>query len=214
MQQGEFPACMVGLLLIALLAIVGWIGWYSITHEGEAPEPNKQGYRTSVRATPRPIPTAMSYWEKERYKANLAARSRARPHATPKPPSWMAPRPTPDLSKLRTSNRTSYVAPTPTRVPTAPSGYSQGHLDAATICYAFHQLFTEGHYAYNLLFVLYEDEMRRSVNTQEAYDIIGGVLDLSDELENPNRTTESVWRIERRLLALCGFDDERERRWR
>ena len=80
--------------------------------------------------------------------------------------------------------------------------------DAKRICNGFLRTFL-GTGDYSRLFTTYYGEMERSIKTRKGGKIVRAILDLSDELRNPKRTSGSVRKIERQVLALCGFDVER-----
>ena len=83
--------------------------------------------------------------------------------------------------------------------------------DAKAICYGFHREWGSSYANYDSLFATYYDEMERALETRQGGKIVRGLLDLVREVKKPGRTADSVWRLERQVLALCGFDVDRER---
>lgn len=83
---------------------------------------------------------------------------------------------------------------------------------AKRICNGLRSTWLRSNYDYDPLFSTYFDEMKRVLDTRQEGKIVR--VDLQKEVKRPGRTFDSVWRIERQVLALCGFDFGRESRLR
>ena len=85
--------------------------------------------------------------------------------------------------------------------------------DAKLICDGFRREF-RGSNDYEQLFATYYYAMERTLETRKGKRVVNSLLELVEERENPKRTSDSIWRLERQTLARCGYDVDREERSR
>ena len=85
--------------------------------------------------------------------------------------------------------------------------------DTKLICEGFRREFA-GFNDYEQLFVTYYNAMERTLETRKGKRVVNSLLELVEERKNPNRTSDSIWRLERQTLTRCGYDVDREGRSR
>lgn len=92
-------------------------------------------------------------------------------------------------------------------------GCEDGKLDsdAKKLCREFAWEFAN-YGEYEKIFRNYPNQVKRASETVKGKKVVDALADLVREIEDPRSTSDSVWKIKRKLLAMCGFDPDKDPR--